>query len=192
MLMDALRRSVLFRLASVALALLLLASLAVAIDGLQDNLHPADLAVVLGNKVNPDGNPSEMLQARLDRTVELYREGYFRLILVSGGHGKEGYDEPVVMRHSLEKAGIPPSAIFEDNGGLTTWDTAQNTARFLREHHLQSVLIISQYFHLPRCRMAFAKAGITSYYWSHARFWTIRDFYSLAREVFGLADYAIR
>jgi len=157
-------------------ALLLIGCVTVVLCGLRDNLHPADLAVVLGNKVQPDGAPSEMLKARLDHTVELYQQGYFKLILVSGGHGKEGFDEPV----------------FEDNQGLTTWRTAQNTALFLKTHNLKSALVISQYFHLARCQLAFSKFGIAPLYWSHAPFWSMRDFYSVPREVIGYGDYWFR
>jgi len=173
-------------------ALLLIGCVTVVLCGLRDNLHPADLAVVLGNKVQPDGAPSEMLKARLDHTVELYQQGYFKLILVSGGHGKEGFDEPVVMRHYLEAQAIPHDAIFEDNQGLTTWRTAQNTALFLKTHNLKSALVISQYFHLARCQLAFSKFGIAPLYWSHAPFWSMRDFYSVPREVIGYGDYWFR
>jgi vancomycin permeability regulator SanA len=187
-----LARKFLLRLAGFGAAIFALACGLVVFAGLQDNLHPADLAVVLGNKVDPDGTPSVMLQARLDHAAELYRQGDCKQIFVSGGHGREGYDEPVVMKEALEKEGVPAEAIFEDNDGLTTWQTAQNTARFLREHHLHSVLIVSQYFHLPRCRLAFAKFGIAPVYWSHAPFWNIRDLISVPREVIGYADYAVR
>jgi len=174
------------------LAVGLVACLAITFAGLDDDLHHADLAVVLGNKVQPDGNPSEMLKARLDHTIDLYRQGWFKLILVSGGHGKEGYDEPAVMRHYLEANGIPHDAIFEDNEGYTTWLTAQNTAQFLKAHNLKSVLIVSQYFHMPRCRLAFSKFGIGPIYTSHAPFWSIRDLYSVPREVIGYAVYYFR
>jgi SanA protein len=80
------------------LFLLIAASIAIVIAGLNDNLHAADLAVVPGSKVRPDGQPSLMLRARLDHAVDLYRKGYFKLVLVSGGHGWEGYDEPAVSR----------------------------------------------------------------------------------------------
>ena len=177
---------------AVFLLLLLVGSVGIIFDGLHDDLHAADLAVVLGSKVEPDGNPSLMLQARLDHTVDLYRKGYFKLILVSGGHGREGYDEPTVMRHYLEANGIPPDAILEDNGGINTWKTAQNTSRILKMHRLTSVLIISQYFHLPRCCLAFSKFGIAPIYVSHAPFWSIRDCYSVPREVVGYVVYYLR
>lgn len=174
------------------LLFLFIGSLAITYAGLQDNLHAADLAVVLGCKVERDGQPSEGLQARLDRTVELYRQGYFKFILVSGGHGVEGYDEPVVMRHYLETNGVPATVIFEDNAGNNTWQTAQNTALFLKAHDLKSVLIISEYYHVPRCRLAFAKFGIAPIYWSHARLWARLNFYSVPREIVGIGVYSLR
>ncbi len=180
------------RVGIIILVLILAACLAITFAGLDDDLHVADLGVVPGNKVRPDGQPSQALKARLDHAVDLYRQGYFKLILVSGAHGKEGYDEPVVMRNYLEAHGIPHDAIFEDNKGYKTWQTAQNAAVFMNEHHLQSVLIISQYFHLPRCRLAFVKFGIQPIYTSHARYWSLRDFYSLPREVIGYVVYYFR
>ena len=150
------------------------------------------IAVVLGAKVETNGQPSEGLKARLDHAVDLYKQGYFKLVLVSGGHGREGYDEPVVMRGYLETHGVSHGAIFEDNDGSNTWHTAHNTAQFVTQHHLKSVLIISEYFHLPRCRMAFARFGVAPIYSSHAPFWSRRNFYSLPREVVGYVGYYFR
>src|SRR5271170_1346444 len=143
------------------LALLLFGSLAITLDGLQDNLQHADMAVIPGSRVEPDGSPSPMLQARLDRAVELYRQGYFKLVLVSGGQGKEGYDEAAIMGSYLQSKGIQPDAIMEDHKGDTTWMTAKNTIQMIcdRRAHgdrsIQSVMIISQYFHVPRIRLSF-------------------------------------
>jgi vancomycin permeability regulator SanA len=173
---------------------LLIGSLVISLAGLDDTRHSADLAVVLGNMVLPDGTPSKILKARLDHTVDLYQQGYFKLILVSGGHGKEGYDEPVVMRHYLEAKGIPHGAILEDNDGYNTWKTAQSSARILHERNLQSVLVISQYFHMPRCWLAFSKFGIKPIYMSHAPLESLRDLYpdALPREVVGYVVYYFR
>ena len=174
------------------IALSLSACFYIAFSGLHDNLHSADVAVVLGNTVLPNGKPSKVLQSRLDHTVELYQQGYFKHVLVSGAHGKEGYDEAFAMRRYLEANGVPHDAIFEDNDGFTTWWTARNTAQFLKAHNLTSVLIISQYYHMPRCRLVFAKFGIHPVYTSHAPYWRIGDFYSLFRETIAYPVYALR
>jgi vancomycin permeability regulator SanA len=167
-------------------------SLTVILAGLDDDLHAADLAVVPGSMVYPNGMPSPALQARLDQAAKLYHEGYFKLILVSGAHGKEGYDEPVVMRRYLEAHGVSHDAIFEDNQGYRTWETAKDTAAFLHAHDLKSVLIVSQYFHMLRCRLAFSKFGIQPIYTSHAPLWSMRDFYAVPREVIGCIVYGCR
>jgi vancomycin permeability regulator SanA len=180
------------RLLVVIILVFTIGSIVIAIDGQFDNLQAADLAVVLGSKVNPDGRPSDGLKARLDHAITLYQRGYCRFILVSGGHGQEGYDEPVVMHRYLQGHGVPNSIIFEDNAGNNTWATAQNTALFLKAHDLKSVLIVSEYFHIPRCRLAFTRSGIRTIYWSHAHLWARRNFYSLPREVVGYVGYYFR
>ncbi len=173
-------------------AVLGVASLSIIIAGLDDDLHAADLAVVLGSKVNTDGQPSLMLKARLDHAIALYWRGYFKLVLVSGGHGREGYDEAAVMGDYLAAHGVPRAAILEDNTGNTTWMTAKNTARILSARHLKSVLVVSQYFHMARCRLALEKFGVAPVYTSHATFWSVRDLYSVPREAAGYAVYVLR
>ncbi|WP_080776649.1 YdcF family protein [Chryseobacterium phocaeense] len=60
-------------------------------DGLSDQKQYAELAVVFGNTVNKDGTLSPRLKARLDKSIDVYRNNRTKKILVSGGLGKEGY-----------------------------------------------------------------------------------------------------
>ena len=186
------KRRLVFCLLLSPLVVFSMASLAIAVSGLDDNLHTADLAVVLGSKVNRDGRPSSGLEARLDHAIALYQSGYFKQVLVSGGHGREGYDEATVMRQYLETHGVPSNAILEDDDGYTTWMTARNTARIMEQRRFKSALVISEYFHMARCRMAFEKFGISPVYTSHAPFWSVRNFYSVPREVAGILEYSLR
>jgi len=190
--MSFFRRKVLTPLLAIASLALIAGYLPVITAGLHDNLHAADLAVVPGSKVNPDGRPSLMLQARLDHAIDLYRHNYFKLVLVSGGRSREGYDEADVMRDYLITHGVPRDVILEDHDGYTTWMTAKNTAHLMAGRHLKSVLVISQYFHMARCRLAFEKFGVAPVYTSHATFWSIRDLYSVPREAVGYVAYALR
>lgn len=163
------------------LSIFLGACAALVVDGLHDRPGKADVALVLGNKVNPDGEPSPMLKARLDETVALYNAGYFPSIIVSGGIGREGYDEAAVMKAVLEAHGIPADRIITDNHGNNTWLSAKNCAAILAERHLSSVFVVSQYFHVPRSRLALERYGIPQIYWAHAHFFHIRDLYSIPR-----------
>ena len=103
-----------------AAGLFLLGTALLVFAGLRDQIGKADIALVLGSKVEPDGTPSPRLRARLDKTIELYRADYFPTVIASGGVGKEGFDEAVVMRDYLVFHGIPADRVIVDSGGTTT------------------------------------------------------------------------
>ena len=164
----------------------------ICLCGLFDHVGHADVGIVLGNTVNLDGQPSDRLQARLRKTAELYEKGYFPFIIVSGGMGKEGFDEAAVMRGVLIHDGVPAQNILLDPEGKTTYLTAKNSARIMQERGMKSAFIVSQYSHLPRARLAFHHFGVLPLYYAHANYFELRDVYSAAREVFGIAFYAWR
>jgi uncharacterized SAM-binding protein YcdF (DUF218 family) len=62
----------------------------------------------------------------------------------------------------------------------------------MRERGFRSVLIISQYHHLPRARLAMRRFGIAPVYTAHARYFEWRDIYSICREIPGFLKYACR
>lgn len=166
--------------------------LIITFDGMNDKIGVTDVAVVLGNKVELNGTPSKRLKSRLDRAIELYKENYFNYIIVSGGIGKEGFDEAVVMKDYLIEKGIPDSKIILDQMGYNSYMTAQNTKEIMSRMDLNSVTIISQFYHITRTRLAFRKVGIKDIYTSHARYFELRDLYSLVREYFGFYKYLLR
>ena len=161
-------------------------------DGLRDDIHPADVAVVLGNTVESDGRPSARLLARLDKAVELYRGGLFRHVIVSGGIGAEGFNEAEVMKRYLVSQGVPEGHIIADGEGLTTSLTARNAARVMKAQRWQSALVISQYFHISRTRLAVESYGVRPVYSAHAEYFELRDVYSIGREVIGYGAYLMR
>jgi vancomycin permeability regulator SanA len=165
---------------------------AVVCAGLVDHVGRSDVAVVLGTKVERDGEPSLALQARLGEALTLYRRGLFPLVMVSGAHGREGFDEGTVMKRWLVARGVPEAAVIADNEGVNTWATAKNAAALMRARRLRSAMIVSQYYHTPRSRLAFEKNGITALCWAHARYWSWRDLYAVPREVAGWVEYLLK
>ncbi|HLD61194.1 MAG TPA: YdcF family protein [Patescibacteria group bacterium] len=167
--------------------------LALTIDGLNDTAEPADVAVVLGNKVERDNTPSKRLQARLNRGAELYHNGLTEKIIVSGGIDATGHDEAEVMKKYLIGQAVPTEVIITDNQGYNTYATAKNAAEIMQRENWDSVILVSQYFHLPRTKLAFKKFGVTKTYTAHARMWPeFRDFYSLPREVVAYYKYLMK
>lgn len=161
-------------------------------DGLRDDLQRADVGVVLGNKVELDGQPSDRLQARLDRAVDLFVDGYIERVIVSGATGVEGFDEAAVMRDYLVGRGIPAEHIIIDSAGATTWLTAQNTMALKDELGFGSVTVITQYHHISRTKLAFRKAGFEEVHSAHAHIFEWRDLYSIIREFAAYYTYAVK
>jgi vancomycin permeability regulator SanA len=160
--------------------------------GLHDHVTHADVIVVPGNTVARDGTPSPRLQARLDAALWLYREGYARLVLVSGATGAEGFDEATVMAQYLVDHGVLEASIVKDSAGVNTDATAAHTAAMMRERHLRTALIATQYFHVPRTELALNQHGVDVVGSRHARFAERRDIYSLTREAVAVPVYLLR
>ncbi|UCZ53507.1 YdcF family protein [Bacillus shivajii] len=154
----------------------------IVVDGFTDDLNQADAAVVLGNKVELDGEPSKRLQARLDKAAELYDEGYFDYVIVSGGVGEEGFEEAKVMKNDLVGQGIPTDRIIEDDNGYNTAMTAENSRVIMDQFGLDSVMVITQHFHISRTKLAFKQEGFEEVYSAHAEIFELRDLYSTVRE----------
>ena len=161
-------------------------------NGLGDRARPADVGIVPGSKVYPSGRPSPSLRARLDEALIVYRRGEVRTLFVSGGVGKEGFDESAVMRAYLVGHGVPANAIVTDSYGDNTFLTARHAAALMHAHGWTSAFVITQYFHVPRTRLALEKCGVKVAGWAHAPFFEWRDLYSVPREVICYPVYTLK
>ncbi|MGB8645179.1 MAG: YdcF family protein, partial [Anaerolineae bacterium] len=162
-------------------------------DGLHDRLAPADLAVVLGNKVEQNGQPSWGLQTRLDKALQLYQNQTVKKILVSGGMGHEGFDEAEVMRLYLQARGVPAASIIADHQGDDTYLTAQHTRDLMRQEGLDSIVIVTHYYHIARTRLAMERFGIQKIYTAHAdAFFELSNLLNIGREFLAFYYYWIR
>ncbi|ASK32700.1 hypothetical protein CEY12_06770 [Chryseobacterium sp. T16E-39] len=136
----------------------------------------------MGNKVNEDGTLSKRLEKRLETGIELYKNHRIKKILVSGGFGKEGYFEGDKMKDFLISNGIPDSLIIVDNHGDNTRATVENTLQLKKQLDFNSVIVISQYFHVTRTKKLFKDSGFTNVTSASPRYFEVRDLYSIIRE----------
>jgi vancomycin permeability regulator SanA len=170
----------------------LLMGLCLAIVGLTAQARPADVAIVFGSKVEPTGRPSPRLKARLDAARELFGSGKVRRIIVSGGTGKEGFDESAVMKAYLVGAGVPGAAVYADGRGVNTERTCADARTLMESHGLRRADVVTQYFHVARATLACRRAGIEVVGAVAPRYFEPRDVYSLAREVVAFPVYYLR
>ena len=106
-----------------------------------------DCILVLGCGVKDDGTPSDMLMDRILTGVELYEQGVAPVIIMSGDHGKENYDEVNTMKNHAIKLGVPADKIFLDHAGFSTYESMYRAKEIFQA---KKILIVTQEYHLYR------------------------------------------
>ncbi len=148
--------------------------------------------VVLGARVLPGGVPSGSLRARVERAVELWREGAAPLLVFTGGVGEHPPSEARVMLGVAAALGVPESACLLEERSRSTWENARHTAALLHARGIDAAIIVSDPFHLFRARQHFRRQGIDAtpvaaplegraLRWTERVYWTARELVALAR-----------
>ena len=127
--------------------------------GATDYRRAADIVVVFGAQVHGNGAPSTSLRDRMDTAISLFKDRLVKQILVSGGVGDSGYNEALVMREMAVKAGVPREDVVVDSSGVNTEATVRDSIPFFDVEPHSRVLAVSQFYHLPRIKLAYQRAG---------------------------------
>jgi SanA protein len=122
-------------------------------------VHRERVAIVFGAAILRNGRLSTVLRDRMDTATKLYFDGVVDIILVSGDQRSGNYDEPGAMKDYAIARGVNPADIQVDAAGLRTYDTCYR-ARHVFE--LDSAILISQEFHLPRALFTCKQLGISA------------------------------
>ena len=165
------------------------------IDGLRPYRGNADIAIVLGNRVLPDSTLSPVLQARVEKAIELYRLGRVRWIMVSGGNGnttKPGrVPEGMAMKLYLVAHGVPADRVIEDNYGENTYLTAKDFLPVADSLHLHSAIAVSSFYHLTRTKYIFRKLGARNVHSASSDSFFWNDLFGLPRDCVAFYKYLI-
>jgi len=107
----------------------------------QDKLEKADAIVVLAGDSNGE---------RVAQGVELYKKGYAKFILMSGGPvmWKETYAEN--MRRQARSLGIPDKDIWVQAQSESTYEDARFSYSILKERNVKSIILVTSPFHSRR------------------------------------------
>jgi vancomycin permeability regulator SanA len=180
--------------AGVLLGWLLVHLIYITIDGLWGYSGTADMAVVLGNRVDADGSLSPVLKGRVDEALALYRQGRVARIMASGGLGEYAghYPEGLAMKQYLVAHGVPADRIVEDNHGENTYLTAKDLLPVVDSLQVHSVIVVSSFYHLTRSKYIIRKLGFRGEVHSDASqafFWN--DLVGLPRDAVAFYKYLI-
>ena len=117
----------------------------------------ADCILVLGAGVRDDGTPSHMLEDRLLTGIDLYERGMSPVMLMSGDHGREEYDEVNAMKSFAEEHGVPADRIFLDHAGFSTYESLYRAKEIFGA---EKIIIVTQEYHLYRALYTAQQFGL--------------------------------
>ncbi len=113
------------------------------------------VALVLGAGLTPNGEPSDVLAARVKTAAELYRAGTTRKLVMSGDNSLASHDEVSAMKRLAVSLGVSSDDVLLDYAGFRTLDSCVRIRKVFKQN---AVLVVSQRFHLARaihlCRWA--------------------------------------
>ncbi|GAB4124796.1 MAG: hypothetical protein OHK0045_02500 [Raineya sp.] len=126
-----------------------------------------DVGIILTGISNAQKEPKDRLYLnkggdRLIHTLQLYKMGKIKKILISGGHFFENdIHEGKEIKNILVLAGVAESDIILEDKSLNTRENALFSAQILKEKFpAQSYLLITSAFHLRRAKACFERVGI--------------------------------
>ena len=118
-----------------------------------------DCVLVLGCGVWGD-TPSHMLEDRLLEGISLCQSGASKKLLMSGDHGRKGYDEVNVMKKFAVDRGIRSEDVFMDHAGFSTYESMYRAKEIFKA---EKILIVTQDYHLYRAIYDARALGLEAY-----------------------------
>ena len=120
-------------------------------SGLKHFNGKADVAVILGNTVMPDGSLSPWLKGRVDEALRLYKNGQVKKIFASGGIDGDRPPEGDVMRRYLMEQGVKGEDVIADNNGNNSYLTAKDFMELNAKEKFNTAVVVTSFYHVVRC-----------------------------------------
>ena len=152
-----------FRSALTLLALVLLAGVITFLflawkvnrTGANDAAQQADAIVVLGARVERNGQPGPDLRSRTQHAARLYHQGLAPYLICTGGYDGDRLSAASVARDLAVSQGVPAEKVLLAEGSMTTREDAASAGALMAANGWQSAILVSHPLHLERARILF-------------------------------------
>ncbi len=156
-----------FKKSILALALFILVSNVVIYVGAKPYIYKdiqdvpkTQTAIIPGAAILKNGKLSPIFEDRVNTAFELYKTKKVSKILVSGDNSTDSHNEVNPVRNYLLSKGIPDEDIFLDHAGFDTYSTMYRARDIFQ---VESIIISTQSFHLPRAVFIARMLGIDAH-----------------------------
>ena len=132
----------------------LLSLLYIALHVYDNTAHPSDAIVILGARTTYKNMVNPCLRARVTQGVALYKAHFASTLIMSGGNDIfDSHNQAKLMANIALDEGVPKKAILLETKSATTYENLFYTKKILKDQRLDSVIIVSDPYHLPRAAL---------------------------------------
>ncbi len=122
----------------------------------------SDYAVVMG-AAQYDGRPSDALEARLERALQLYKSGLVKkIITVGAGAPGDRFTEASAGRAWLLTNGVPRKAAISIPIGRNTIDSTVGYVEYLKKLQVKEVIVVTDPYHCKRATYISSDKGVNA------------------------------
>lgn len=119
-----------------------------------------DIIIVLGNPATNDCKPAPLMKERVNKGIELFKNGTAPKILFTGSSVGNKCNEAEVMADYAISMGIADSCIIKESQALNTYQNAFYSVTTMEKLGLKSAAIVTSEFHVKRACNVFSNYGI--------------------------------
>lgn len=116
-----------------------------------------NILIVLGYPADENGNPGPILKTRLDKAIELYKNGVAGKIIVTGAAVDNEFVESEVMAVYLVRNGILHEDIFVESSARNTYENALMVSRIMQQKGYIHAVVVTSSFHRLRAEKFFSR-----------------------------------
>lgn len=162
----------------------------------------ADVVIVLGGGIVTDTKSLPwMVEERVQKAVELYKDGYALKMIVTGGEIKgHNYSESDFMGPYGISLGVSPPDMFAEGKAKDTRTNAIYSGAIMDKQSLKTALVVTSEFHTQRACHVFRKlnmdvvcvAAFKNPVYNNNYFRNLMDFRMIVREYLATVYYWLR
>lgn len=115
------------------------------------------IVVILGFPAESSNNPGPILKARLDKGIELYKQGLGAKIIVTGGAVGNEFTESEVMATYCMQHGVLQQDILVESFAKNTFENARLVRDIMKEKGYTNAIVVTSSFHAMRAKTFFAR-----------------------------------
>lgn len=137
---------------------------------------PGDVSMIVvlsggmayGDELVPESHLTNDTVQRCFAAAELYHAVPGKKLLLSGGKVDDRNNGPQLadaMKEWMKRLKVPAETMLVENSSKSTYENAVESARILKQHKIDRVILVTDAAHLPRAARCFRSQGIEVVPW---------------------------